>query len=78
MLIDSSRFHIQFLLMHVIVVGRFSTLIGYAEKKLLQGHENASVDNGPWVITLDARSTKSRALREEFYRVVQGTISSTP
>lgn len=40
-----------------------------------QGHENATAENGPWVITLDAPSytsvmkhAKNRALREEVYR----------
>lgn len=40
-----------------------------------QGHENATAENGPWVITLDAPSymsvmqhAQNRSLREEVYR----------
>ncbi|KAF8016469.1 hypothetical protein BT93_H1861 [Corymbia citriodora subsp. variegata] len=43
--------------------------------KIEQGHANATPDNGPWVITLDAPSfmavmkhARNRALREEIYR----------
>jgi oligopeptidase A len=55
----------------------------YADEKLSQGHENASADNGPWVITLDAPSysavmqhAKNRALREEVYRAYLTRASS--
>ena len=41
----------------------------------MQGHENATAENGPWIITLDAPSfivvlqhARNRSLREEIYR----------
>ena len=48
-----------------------------------KGHENATAENGPWVITLDAPSylpvmqhAKNRALREELYRAYLTRASS--
>ncbi|XP_024974900.1 probable cytosolic oligopeptidase A [Cynara cardunculus var. scolymus] len=55
-----------------------------------EGHENATAENGPWMITLDAPSfvsviqhAKNRALREEIYRVYvtrasSGDLDNTP
>lgn len=46
-----------------------------AQTAASKGHENASAENGPWIITLDAPSfvpvmqhVKNRTLREEVYR----------
>lgn len=48
-----------------------------------QGHEDATAENGPWVITLDAPShmsvmqhAKNRALRKEVYRAFITRASS--
>lgn len=48
-----------------------------------QGHENATAENGPWVVTLDAPSYLSimqhacnRSLREEVYRAYISRASS--
>lgn len=48
-----------------------------------KGHENATADTGPWLITLDAPSylpvmqhAKNRALREEVYRAYLSRASS--
>lgn len=55
-----------------------------------QGHENATAENGPWVITLDAPSympvmqhARNRSLREEVYRAYvtrasSGDLDNTP
>ncbi|GKB14269.1 probable cytosolic oligopeptidase A, partial [Tanacetum coccineum] len=55
-----------------------------------KGHENATAENGPWMITLDAPSfmsvmqhAKNRALREEIYRAYisrasSGELDNTP
>ncbi|RYR18273.1 hypothetical protein Ahy_B03g062882 isoform A [Arachis hypogaea] len=49
----------------------------------MQGHENASAENGPWVITLDApcfiavmQHARNRSLREEVYRAYVTRASS--
>jgi Zn-dependent oligopeptidase len=49
----------------------------------MQGHENATAENGPWVITLDAPSyiavmqhARNRSLREEVYRAYITRASS--
>jgi len=49
----------------------------------MQGHENATAENGPWVITLDAPSfiavmqhARNRTLREEIYRAYVSRASS--
>ncbi|XP_051209535.1 probable cytosolic oligopeptidase A [Lolium perenne] len=54
-----------------------------AQTAVSKGHENATADNGPWVITLDAPSfsavmqhAKNRALREEVYRAYLTRASS--
>ncbi|KAK3411839.1 hypothetical protein EUGRSUZ_I00594 [Eucalyptus grandis] len=51
--------------------------------KIEQGHENATPEDGPWVITLDAPSfmsvmqhARNRALREEIYRAYVTRASS--
>lgn len=51
--------------------------------QLFQGHENATAENGPWLITLDAPSfmavmqhARNRALREEVYRAFVSRASS--
>uniref|UniRef100_A0A453Q7P4 oligopeptidase A n=1 Tax=Aegilops tauschii subsp. strangulata TaxID=200361 RepID=A0A453Q7P4_AEGTS len=54
-----------------------------AQTAVSKGHENASAENGPWMITLDAPSfmavmqhAKNRALREEVYRAYLTRASS--
>ncbi|KAF9609655.1 hypothetical protein IFM89_017834 [Coptis chinensis] len=58
--------------------------------KIQQGHENATAENGPWIITLDAPSflpvmqhALNRSLREEVYRAYvtrasSGDLDNTP
>ncbi|PNT69733.1 hypothetical protein BRADI_3g60550v3 [Brachypodium distachyon] len=61
-----------------------ATALGLAAQTAVsKGHENASAENGPWVITLDAPSymavmqhAKNRALREEVYRAYLTRASS--
>jgi len=50
---------------------------------IFKGHENATPEDGPWVITLDApsfmsvmRHARNRALREEIYRAYVTRASS--
>lgn len=53
-----------------------ATALGlFAQTALSKGHENASAESGPWIITLDhpsfsavAQHAQNRALREEVYR----------
>ncbi|KAF6147355.1 hypothetical protein GIB67_003253 [Kingdonia uniflora] len=54
-----------------------------AQTAVSKGHENATADDGPWVITLDAPSimpvlqhAKNRSLREEVYRAYVTRASS--
>lgn len=54
-----------------------------AQTAVSKGHENATAENGPWIITLDAPSflpvmqhAKNRALREEVYRAYITRASS--
>ncbi|CAL5372614.1 unnamed protein product [Camellia sinensis] len=54
-----------------------------AQTAVSKGHENATAENGPWVITLDAPSfmavmqhAQNRALREEVYRAYVSRASS--
>nr|XP_023876188.1 organellar oligopeptidase A, chloroplastic/mitochondrial-like [Quercus suber]POE81534.1 putative cytosolic oligopeptidase a [Quercus suber] len=61
-----------------------------AQKAIAKGYENATVENGPWVITLDGPSYRSvmqharnRFLREELYRAYitrasSGDLNNTP
>ncbi|KAJ9564447.1 hypothetical protein OSB04_000413 [Centaurea solstitialis] len=61
-----------------------------AQTAVSKGHENATAENGPWMITLDAPSlvsviqhAKNRALREEIYRAYvtrasSGDLDNTP
>ena len=60
-----------------------SSIRPYADKQYCQGRENATAENGPWVITLDAPSyiavmqhARNRALREEVYRAYLTRASS--
>ncbi|KAG7550200.1 Peptidase M3A/M3B catalytic domain [Arabidopsis thaliana x Arabidopsis arenosa] len=55
----------------------------FAQAAVSKGHENATADTGPWLITLDAPSylpvmqhAKNRALREEVYRAYLSRASS--
>uniref|UniRef100_A0A0D2ZU89 Peptidase M3A/M3B catalytic domain-containing protein n=1 Tax=Brassica oleracea var. oleracea TaxID=109376 RepID=A0A0D2ZU89_BRAOL len=54
----------------------------FPQAAVFKGHENATTENGPWVITLDAPSyflvqhAKNRALREELYRAYLSRASS--
>ncbi|CAH2043321.1 unnamed protein product [Thlaspi arvense] len=55
----------------------------FAQAAVSRGHENATAENGPWIITLDAPSylpvmqhAKNRALREELYRAYLSRASS--
>ncbi|MED6218360.1 hypothetical protein PIB30_026052 [Stylosanthes scabra] len=58
------------------IEGLPATALGLAAQiAVSKGHENATADNGPWVITLDAPSfiavmqhARNRSLREEIYR----------
>ncbi|KAL7190797.1 hypothetical protein ACSBR2_022973 [Camellia fascicularis] len=54
-----------------------------AQTAVSKGHESATAENGPWVITLDAPSfmavmqhARNRALREEVYRAYVSRASS--
>ncbi|XP_042498326.1 probable cytosolic oligopeptidase A isoform X2 [Macadamia integrifolia] len=54
-----------------------------AQTAVSKGHENATAENGPWVITLDAPSflpvmqhARDRSLREEVYRAYVSLASS--
>ncbi|KAH7566791.1 hypothetical protein JRO89_XS08G0235600 [Xanthoceras sorbifolium] len=61
-----------------------ATALGLAAQTAVsKGHENATADNGPWMITLDAPSfmavmqhARNRALREEVYRAYISRASS--
>ncbi|KAG2309931.1 hypothetical protein Bca52824_021488 [Brassica carinata] len=55
----------------------------FAQAAVSKGHENATADTGPWLITLDAPSylpvmqhAKNRVLREEVYRAYLSRASS--
>ncbi|KAK6125379.1 hypothetical protein DH2020_040875 [Rehmannia glutinosa] len=66
------------------IEGLPDTALGLAAQTAVsKGHENATAENGPWVITLDAPSfmavmqhCKNRTLREEVYRAYIGRASS--
>ncbi|CAL9064167.1 unnamed protein product [Musa banksii] len=73
------------------IEGLPATALGLAaQTAALKGHENASAENGPWMITLDAPSyipvmqhAKNRSLREEVYRAYvmrasSGDLDNTP
>ncbi|KAL6012716.1 hypothetical protein ACLOJK_003205 [Asimina triloba] len=61
-----------------------------AQRAVSKGHENATVENGPWIITLDGPSYRSilqhahnHSLREEIYhayitRASSGDLNNTP
>ncbi|MBA0850988.1 hypothetical protein Goshw_010770, partial [Gossypium schwendimanii] len=61
-----------------------------AQTTVSKGHENATAENGPWMITLDAPSfisimqhTRNCALHEEVYRAYitrasSGDLDNTP
>lgn len=59
------------------IEGLPATALGLAAQTAAsKGHENATAENGPWIITLDAPSfmsvmqhARNRSLREEVYRV---------
>ncbi|TXG60039.1 hypothetical protein EZV62_014612 [Acer yangbiense] len=68
-----------------------ATALGLAAQTAVsKGHENATAENGPWIITLDAPSfmavmqhARNRALREEVYRAyitraASGDLDNTP
>ncbi|KAI8541962.1 hypothetical protein RHMOL_Rhmol08G0101700 [Rhododendron molle] len=66
------------------VEGLPATALGMAAQTALsKGHENATAENGPWLITLDVPSfmavmqhARNRALREEVYRAYVSRASS--
>lgn len=66
------------------IEGLPATALGLAAQTAVsKGHENATAENGPWIITLDAPSfmavmqhAKSRTLREEVYRAYISRASS--
>ncbi|GFY86720.1 zincin-like metalloproteases family protein [Actinidia rufa] len=66
------------------IEGLPATALGLAAQTAVsKGHENATAENGPWVITLDAPSfmsvmqhARSRVLREEVYRAYLTRASS--
>lgn len=73
------------------IEGLPSTALGLAAQTAVsKGHENATAENGPWVITLDAPSfmavmqhARNRSLREEVYRAYvtrasSGDLDNTP
>ncbi|KAH6784686.1 Zincin-like metalloproteases family protein [Perilla frutescens var. hirtella] len=66
------------------IEGLPETVLGLAAKRAVSmGHENATAENGPWIITLDApcflavmQHAKNRTLREEVYRAYVSRASS--
>lgn len=66
------------------IEGLPATALGMAAQAAVsKGHENATAENGPWVITLDAPSyiavmqhARNRSLREEVYRAYVTRASS--
>lgn len=66
------------------IEGLPATSLGMAAQAAVsKGHENATAENGPWVITLDAPSyiavmqhARNRSLREEVYRAYVTRASS--
>ncbi|XP_052195709.1 probable cytosolic oligopeptidase A [Diospyros lotus] len=66
------------------IEGLPATALGLAAQTAVsKGHENATAENGPWVITLDAPSymsvmqhARNRSLREEIYRAFVMRASS--
>ncbi|KAG9129770.1 hypothetical protein Leryth_015466 [Lithospermum erythrorhizon] len=73
------------------IEGLPATALGLAAQTAVdKGHENATAENGPWIITLDAPSymsvvqhAKNRTLREEVYRAFinrasSGDLDNTP
>ncbi|KAI6699459.1 hypothetical protein NL676_013783 [Syzygium grande] len=66
------------------IEGLPATALGLAAQTAVsKGHENATLENGPWMITLDApsfnsivRHAQNRALREEIYRAYVTRASS--
>ncbi|KAF7129079.1 hypothetical protein RHSIM_Rhsim10G0079900 [Rhododendron simsii] len=66
------------------IEGLPATALGLAAQTAVsKGHENATAENGPWVITLDAPSfmavmqhAQNRTLREELYRAYLTRASS--
>ncbi|MBA0770345.1 hypothetical protein Gotri_018995, partial [Gossypium trilobum] len=73
------------------IEGLPATSLGLAAQTAVsKGHENATAENGPWMITLDApclfavmQHARNRALREEVYRAnitraSSGDLDNTP
>ncbi|WVZ09139.1 hypothetical protein V8G54_013669 [Vigna mungo] len=66
------------------IEGLPATALGLAaQSAVTKGHENATAENGPWVITLDAPSfiavmqhARNRSLREEIYRAYVSRAST--
>ncbi|KMT06948.1 hypothetical protein BVRB_6g152830 [Beta vulgaris subsp. vulgaris] len=66
------------------IEGLPATALGLAAQTAVsKGHENATAENGPWIITLDAPSymavmqhARNRSLREEVYRAYVSRASS--
>lgn len=66
------------------IEGLPATALGLAAQSAVsKGHENATAENGPWIITLDAPSyiavmqhARNRSLREEVYRAYLTRASS--
>ncbi|CAB4314381.1 unnamed protein product [Prunus armeniaca] len=66
------------------IEGLPATALGMAAQTALsKGHENATAENGPWIITLDGPSflsimqhARNRSLREEIYRAYVTRASS--
>ncbi|KAL0377984.1 UNVERIFIED_CONTAM: Organellar oligopeptidase A, chloroplastic/mitochondrial [Sesamum radiatum] len=67
-----------------VIEGLPATALGLAAQTAVsKGHENATAENGPWIITLDAPSfmavmqhAKNRTLREEVYHAYISRASS--
>ena len=72
-----------------VVLTMLFSFFGYARLQSLKGHENATAENGPWMITLDAPSylsvmqhARNRSLRKEVYyayvtRASSGDLDNT-
>ncbi|CAI9115553.1 OLC1v1016477C1 [Oldenlandia corymbosa var. corymbosa] len=66
------------------IEGLTATALGLAAQRAIsKGYENATAENGPWVLTLDAQSyesvmqhAKNRNLREEVYRAHKSRAST--
>ncbi|CAI9268834.1 unnamed protein product [Lactuca saligna] len=87
---DAQKRIVECKYLQVLLIVKEQWLFYCAYQLSLQGHENATAKNGPWVFTLDAPSfmsiiqhAKNRALRKEVYDVYitrssVGKLDNTP